>query len=162
MNPQRVNELLARCSNLYRKGEVMQQSDRPGIRVTEVYMMPHQSEAPAELQQQDVHFVIVGVDPEEARQIEPELLQEMLSCPDMQTLLGGPSYIHAGGWLDSQELALQLFGVGQALGWWKIQMPELMGFQGEEADKLARASFVHAVPGPAFRAKLQGVASNAP
>ena len=111
-----------------------------GLRVTEVFMMPHHSEAATDLKMVDVHFMKIGVDVAKAEARREELI-DLLNCWDGNDLSGGPSYISIGGDLGSQSLALDLFALGEALGLWKVLtlgIPE----GDDRGDELAGKGFV--------------------
>lgn len=142
MNANRLCELLNECSGQFRKGPTKEQRETSGLQVTEYYFMPHDSEARDDLEMVDVEFVQIGVDKPKAEEHRAEIIALLNDWPDPTRLAGGPSYIEVGGVVGDQGMALQLFGVGQALGLWKVITPTSMGFSGEEARQMAGSGFV--------------------
>ena len=54
----------------------------------------------------------------------------------------GPSYIHVGAVMSSQQMACALFGVGEVLGLWKVVTPQTLGFSDPEVTEMAGRGFV--------------------
>lgn len=135
-------EILDETTMEFRKGEEVVQRETSGVKVTEVFAMPHLSEAVSELEQVDVHFIMVGVDKKKAEEQKEKLLRVLKTYPQQDRLAGGPSYIEVGGVVDSQSAALRLFALGEVLGLWRDITPEKLGVTGPEADELAGRGFV--------------------
>lgn len=75
--------------------------------------------------------------------------EELLSIlqteyPDMERIKGGPSYIEIGAELGSQEIALQLIGLGGLVKLWPVVTPTVLKITGAEADELAGKGLVMA------------------
>lgn len=133
-------DLIAELTTPYRKGEVVKERVLAGVKVTEIFgydKTPEGASSPV-----DLHFINVVVHPEAGGRYQAVRDALSAECPDLDRLTQGPSYIEVGGWLGDQELALRLFALGQAYGWWKVITPALMGFTGEEADAMAGSGFV--------------------
>lgn len=149
MNTDRLFEILRNSTVQLRKGEeiVERESEDKTIHVTQVFAMPHESEV-ANLEKVDCHFIVIGVDKKKALAYKQEVIQILSDWPSeawgvvIPKLQDGPSYIHAGGAIGDQGLALQLFGIGQVLGFWQVMTPEKFGFSGEQADEMAGSGFV--------------------
>jgi hypothetical protein len=141
-NPDAVNTLVRLTTKVYRKGEEVVERDVDDyLHVTEVFGYPHVSEAPPEII--DMHFFVVAFNMEKPEGELREALAELLSeYPEPERLKGGPSYIEVGAELGSQEMAMRLFALGQALGMWKVITPEGLGIEGEDADRMAGSGFV--------------------
>ena len=94
----------------------------------------------------DVHFLSIWVDMIEVAKHKDELLDILDNYSDDEygtpALTEGPSYMAVGAALDDQEMALRLFGLGEALGVWMVITPEKMGMTGAEADMMAGSGFV--------------------
>lgn len=86
-------------------------------------------------QRVDVHFFVVGVDraAAEAARMEIEALLEdpWMPVPPMS------NYMAIGGLIGSQQAALQLFALGEVLGFWRVFTPERLGIPLEERDEIA-------------------------
>lgn len=147
MNTDRLIQILRDTTVQLRKGEAIVESGNEVLHVTEIYAMPHVSEA-VNLEKVDCHFVVIGVDKKKALGYKQEVIQILSDWPGeawgvaIPKLQDGPSYIHAGGVIGDQGLALQLFGLGQVLDIWQIMTPEKFGFSGEQADQMAGSGFV--------------------
>lgn len=142
MDTQKVHQILRETTQEFRKGEVVVEHDREGVHVKEVYAMPHESEADSNLRRVDCHFITVGVNMEAASKRKGELLQLLDDYPFPDRLAEGPSYIEIGGELGSQDAALRLFALGEALELWEVITPEKLGINGPEADELAGGGMV--------------------
>lgn len=161
MNTSRLYEILAEVSGQFRKGAEITEHESSGLRVVEVYAMPHESET-QDLERVDCHFVIVGVNKEAAEARRHELLGLLQEYEPRSHWTGGPSYIHVGGVIGDQGAALQLFGVGHVLGWWKVLLPKDLGIGGSDADKYAGHGMIYAVPAGEFVQQLNGDGKQAP
>lgn len=133
MNLNRLYEILDQTTFQFRKGPIINKSEAGPLSVVEIFDMPHESEAPAELTKVDVEFMVVGVDKDLAATFKEELVRIMTTYPKLERLAGGPSYIEVGGELGSQDGALRLFALGEVLGLWKVLTPAGMGLEGGEA-----------------------------
>ena len=142
MDTKRLYEILADCTVQLRKGPPISGKQLPGVDVVEVYMMPDESEAPADMFKLDLPFLVIGVDLERAGSRKDELLDVLSSYPNPESLAGGPSYIEVGAEIGDQGAAFQLFALGKALDLWDVITPETLGFSGEEARAMAGQGFV--------------------
>jgi hypothetical protein len=142
--PSAVCKLLDEVTTMFRKGEEVITKQVGNITVTDVYMMPHVSEASAALEIVDVWFINVGVDAGKAAAKRDELADLLAEWPQDTPLTGGLSYIAFGGILGSQDYALRLMAAGKVMGFWKIIHPGVFGFEGDEANRMAEAGFVMA------------------
>lgn len=142
-NPQDLNTLVVEYTHEYRKGPEITSRLNEQVRVVEIWAMPHVDEAQEETLI-DVHFEVIGVDTKRALADDvPVRLTAMFeNFPEQELLRGGPSYITLGGILGSQDIAMRLFALGEALEFWKVITPEVLGMDGEEADKLAGSGMV--------------------
>lgn len=142
MDLNRLHELLRETTSTFRKGQEVEEREVGGIRVVEVYAMPHESEAPESIEKVDVHFLTVGVNKPMADAIREELAGILDGYPRPDRLAGGPSYIELGAEIGSQDAALRLFAVGKVLGLWDVITPKSMGITGPMADQLAGSGMV--------------------
>lgn len=142
MDINRLHEIVGDATKSYRKGKAIAEREEGGIKVTEVYLMPPVEYDSPELRTIDVHFMEVGVNKKKAEKHRAELQAILEDWPEVGGLQKGPSYIEVGGIVDSQQVALQLFALGEALGFWKVLTPQRIGFTGAEADELAGLGFV--------------------
>lgn len=116
--------------------------DLPGG-VVDIFDMPHESEAPADLVKVDVHFMIVGVDVAKAARVKDELIALLASYPEQHRFRQGLSYIDVGAEIGDQASALRLFALGEALGLWKVITPAVLGIRDpQKAQALAARGFV--------------------
>jgi len=93
-------------------------------------------------------FEVSAVDPESgkllvtanelAEAVGLALLQERGEFSDISRdrFQEGPSYIELGGWIGSQQVAIQLMGLGASLGLWDLVTPALLGIEGQMAQEL--------------------------
>lgn len=145
MNLDRLHTILNQCSMQLRKGEEIVEepaTDERPIRVTHIYAMPHESEALPTVEKVDLHFVVIGVNKEEAEKHRDELAAILADYPDKQELASGPSYIAVGARIGDQGAAFQLFAVGQVLGFWKVITPKMLGMEGAFADQAAGSGYI--------------------
>ena len=142
MNVETIHLILHKCCIALRKGEaVVTEAPVNGVQVTHMFAMPHESEALPEVKKVDVHFITIGVDLVEAAKHKDALVAELEKWPN-DRLTHGPSYIEVGAELGSQDAALGLFGLGEALDLWKVITPKTMHVEGPQADVLAGQGFV--------------------
>ena len=141
MNLERLYKILADTTMQLRKGAEIEQHQAGPIAVTEVFAMPHESEAVG-IEKVDVHFMVIGVDKAKAEAHRSELIEVLHGYPEPERLAGGPSYIEVGAVIGDQGAAFQLFALGKVLGLWSIIMPETLGITGEQAHKMAGSGFV--------------------
>ena len=134
-------DILNETTEVFRKGGVVVEEEKPGLRVTHVYGYRHADEAVG-MEMVDCHFVVVGVDKVQAETHAASLLRILDDYPRPERLAGGPSYIEIGGELGDQEAAFRLFALGKVLGLWGLITPELLHFTGPEADEMAGRGFV--------------------
>lgn len=107
------------------------------VGVTDVFVMPHESEAPAGLDKLDLVFLTVGVDRAKAEAHKAELAALLKTYPHPERLAAGPSYIEVGAELGDQGMALQLFALGQVLGFWAVITPKTLKMPDDQALDLA-------------------------
>lgn len=137
-----LSQIIRGVTTEFRKGEEVTEINVGGVRRVDVYAMPHESEAPEDLERIDVHFMTVGVSKEGAERERDRLAGILNSYPNPDSLASGPSYIDVGATLGSQDAALRLFALGEVLGMWEVITPERLGFTGHEAVELAGAGMV--------------------
>jgi hypothetical protein len=142
MDLERLYKIIRETTQEYRKGMETTVKESSELVVVEHYHMPHQTEATAGLELVDVHFMVVGVDKEKAKQVKPELVEILKTYPDQPRFMQGLSYIEVGGEIGDQGMALRLFALGKSLGLWDIITPESLGVTGQEAHSLAGMGFV--------------------
>ena len=142
MDLDRLYKILADTTVQLRKGPAITERKAGPIAVTEIYAMPHESEAGPELEKVDVEFMVIGVERAKAQAHKAELISILKTYPNPERLAGGPSYIEVGGEIGDQGAAFQLFALGKVLGLWDIITPATMGFDGDEARAMAGQGFV--------------------
>jgi hypothetical protein len=146
MDLERLYGILFETTCLLRKGEEVVgcklDCELPHLHVTELYPMPHESEAKPEVEKVDCHFVMVGVSKQKAEAERAPLLELLKTYPEPERLAAGISYIELGGNIGDQGAAFRLFALGKTLGLWDVVTPELFGFAGDEASRMAGAGFV--------------------
>lgn len=147
MDTKRLFEILGTTTVQLRKGEEVVDKQQEGVRVVEIFAMPHKSEA-GNLEKVDCHFVVIGVDKAKALGYKDEVVKILSDWPSeawgapVPKLQEGPSYIHVGGVIGDQGAAFQLFALGQVLGLWNVITPKKLGIIGERADQMAGSGFV--------------------
>lgn len=154
MNIQRLHEIISQTTVIFRKGEVF--SGTPalvaaakrgdalkGAGTLVIDAMPHEDEAPNELERVDLCLVTIGVDKTAAAKFKDELvaLLDPEACRELR-LAEGPSYIAVGAVLDDQAAAFRLFALGKVLALWDLITPATFGAEGEQARELASAGYV--------------------
>jgi hypothetical protein len=140
---QHLVELITKIAQEYRMTPEVTVDQTDKITVVEIYMMPHIDEAPPGLEMVNMWFIKVGVNKALAEEHRAEIVSLISEWPDISK---GLSYIHFGGLIGSQDLALMLMAIGKVLGFWEIVTPELFGDRvtNDEKDRLAGMGFVMA------------------
>lgn len=134
------------CSE-FRKGEAVTTKRTGNLEVTEVFAMPHESEAPANLVKVDVHFMVIGVDKEKAEARRNDFIEVMKGYPDLTRLEQGPSFIEVGGVVGDQSAALVLFALGEVLELWTVLTPERLHITDKaQADEMAGRGYIMMSP----------------
>ena len=93
-------------------------------------------------------YMQVPINKRKAEEYREELVRLLKEWPDetwgvkVPPLEEGPSYIHVGGVIGSQQLAFLLFAVGKILGFWDVITPKTLGIEGEKASSLAGSGMV--------------------
>jgi len=141
MNLKKLYEILKETTVELRKGNVLEEHDSPGVKVVEIYLMPHESEVIG-VEKVDVHFMVVGVRKELAENRREEFVNLVSTYPDFERFKNGLSYIELGGVIRDQGVALRFMALGKVLGMWDIITPERLGFSGEEAHTIAGRGLV--------------------
>lgn len=140
MNTTRLYKILAACTIQLRKGEeVTERTEDSGLRVKEIFAMPHESEAPPTVEKVDMVFLTIGVDKAEAEKHKAELHKILSEYPRFKD---GPSYIEVGAEIGDQGAAFCLFAVGKVLGFWDVITPMTLGFKGDEARDMAGRGYI--------------------
>jgi hypothetical protein len=93
----------------------------------------------------DVHFFTCAVHKERA-EFYREDLRRILE-PQADLLQAGPSVHALAERLESEDTALMLMGLGEAMGYWKVITPGKLGLRGEEADRAAGVGYLMITPG---------------
>lgn len=121
---------------------------------TVIYELVHAALTPSddpthESQIVSVHFFDVRVNKNGAEAIRSKLVEALNEWPETDQfgntpgrLQDGLSYISIGSAVGSQELALQLMGVGEVCGLWAVITPATLRIEGAEAEDLAGRGFV--------------------
>lgn len=114
--------------------------------VVEMFGMPPTSSAPDNLTMIDVHFLMIGVDVEKARELQPDFVAWLKdNVPNW--IEGEISYIQMGGIVEDQQCALCIFAIGEALGMWRVLTPARMGIPEPLRDMMAGNGFVSIMSG---------------
>lgn len=142
MDITKLYQILRETTVQFRKGEIVQERHKGAIHVTEIFAMPHESEAPDDMEKVDLHFVVIGVKRSEAEARRADLVELLAQYPQPDRLAGGPSFIEVGARVEDQGAALCLFALGQTLGLWRVVTPESLGITGPGADELAGRGMV--------------------
>jgi hypothetical protein len=144
MDTKKLFEILNDTTVQLRKGHKVIGKAIGNVRVIEFFAMPHESEADGSegIEKVDCHFLIIGVYKKKALERKDELLTVLKGWDEKPALSSGPSYIHVGAAIGSQDAAFQLFALGKVLGLWSLITPESIGITGESADVMAGKGFV--------------------
>lgn len=137
----RVRQIIHACTVALRKGPMVVELDMgDNIQVVEIFTAPPANDpANAHLKQVDVHFAMIGVDMDVAARLRDRLTAELATYDGLKS---GPSYITVGADIGDQEMALRLFGLGEALGLWTVITPAGLGLKGPAADQAAGSGYV--------------------
>lgn len=138
----KLYDILATCTVQLRKGDEIVKESTPGLDVTHVYAMPHESEARPHIEKVDLHFITIGVDKALAESRKAELIDILNAYPEPDRIAAGPSYIEVGGVIGDQGAAFQLFALGTVLGLWGVITPKMLGATGDQADQLAGSGYI--------------------
>ena len=92
----------------------------------------------------NVHFFEVALsDPNTDKKTLASGLRSLLALyPQPERLAAGLSYIELDAVVGDQGMALTLIGLGELVGLWQAITPELLGFTGEQAAKMAGRGLV--------------------
>lgn len=143
MDIERLFAILSETTTQLRKGETVETRQVGNLAVIDAYLMPHESEAPPDLDKVDLEFVVIGVDKAKAESLRGEIVGLLDAYPQPERLAAGPSYIEVGGVIGSQGGAFQLFALGEVLGLWKVITPRTFGItDSEQARTLAGSGFI--------------------
>lgn len=142
MDLDRLYVILRETTVQLRKGEVVEEKQVGDVKVTEVFAMPHESEASSNLQKVDCIFLTIGVDKEKAEMYREEVVAILKGYPQPERLAGGPSYIEVGGVIGDQGAAFQLFALGEVLGLWRVITPKTLGMDDATARQLAGSGMI--------------------
>ncbi|MDP3027818.1 MAG: hypothetical protein Q8N63_09015 [Nanoarchaeota archaeon] len=140
MNPQKIYDLLKETTQVYRKGEIIEEKDIGNLHVVEVFGFPHTSTSPNnnKYEKIDMIFVDVLVDKEKAEARKGELESILAEYPEQERLAGGPSYIELAPNLGiEQEEALRIMALGKSLGFWEIASGKTLGLDENQTRELA-------------------------
>lgn len=101
----------------------------------------------------DCEVFIIGVDPGKALEHRAELVGILKEFPSIKLLQSGPSYLQVGAALSDfgvkfeMKDTLALFALGQALGFWAVQTPKMVGAVGADARKMIENGHITITPG---------------
>jgi len=142
MNIKRLHEILGETTCQLRKGAEVEHRQVGSVAVTEVWAMPHESEASAQLEKVDMCLLTIGVDKAQAEKHKEELISLLRDYPQPTDLASGPSYITVGAVIGDQGAAFQLFALGKVLGLWDVITPATVGLTGVKAREIAGNGFI--------------------
>lgn len=151
-NVQAISDLVKRTTTVYRKGAEITHNGKPveaidldAGGVFEVFGYEPTPEDRTGVV--DMIFVDVKVTPEAdtndrlAAAIGDGVFDEYGT-----TMSTGPTYIHLGAELGSQELALRFMALGSSLDLFKLMTGRDLGMSEEETKELAGGGFIYAIP----------------
>ncbi len=141
MNLNRLHKILSETTVQLRKGEEVVEHQEGNLKVTEVYAMPHESEANG-LQKVDCILLTIGVNKDKAEEYREEFISILREYPEPERLAGGPSYIEVGGVIGDQGAAFQLFALGEVLGLWTVMTGKSLGLNDDQTRELAGLGMV--------------------
>jgi hypothetical protein len=110
---------------------------KSGVAVIEIFEMPEVANAKDDEYLVDLHMLVIGVNKTKADELRPDLINWLDNYPEPDRLAGGPSYIELGGVMGSQDMAFELFALGEYLKLWEVITPEKLGMDGAMADMMA-------------------------
>ena len=142
MNLDLLHKILNETTIQLRKGAEIEQRTVDVMQVTEVFAMPHESEARPDLERVDMELLTIGVDKAKAEDHKADLIAVLREYPKPERLAGGPSYIEVGAEIGDQGAAFQLFALGKVLGLWDVITPTKLGITGEQARQMAGNGFI--------------------
>ena len=135
-------DILAETTVQLRKGPEIVQRQAGVVEVTEVFAMPHVSDAKPNLELVDLELLTIGVDKARAEAKKDTLIALLKEFPDKELLASGPSYISVGYHIGDQGTAFQLFALGKVLGLWDIITPANFHVTGEKAREMAGVGYI--------------------
>ncbi len=141
MNLDRLYAILNETTCQLRKGAEVEERTEGAAKVKEIFAMPH-ADTVSDIEKVDMEFLVIGVDKAKAEARKDELISILKTYPQPERLAGGPSYIEVGGEIGDQGAAFQLFALGKVLGLWGVITPKSLGFEGEEARRMAGMGYV--------------------
>jgi len=142
MNLNLLHKILSETTIQLRKGAEVEERTVGVMQVTEVFAMPHESEAHPDLERIDMELLTIGVDKAKAEDHKADLIAVLREYPKPERLAGGPSYIEVGAEIGDQGAAFQLFALGKVLGLWDVITPAKLGITGEQARQMAGNGFI--------------------
>lgn len=145
MNTGRLYQILQETTQVYRKGDKVEERKVGNVEVTEVWGYPHTSTAPVadQYKKVDMVFVDIIVDNKTAEKRKQELEKILAEYPEPNRLAGGPSYIELSPNCGlEQEGGLRLMALGEVLGLWNVISGKTMKMSEEQALELARGGFL--------------------
>lgn len=136
-----VISILKDCCAEFRKGAETTTKTVGAMQVVDIYLMPHISDAPGHLEQVDVHFMWIGVDPLAAAVHRDQMIA--ILEPHRPLLERGPSFMTIAQEFEiEQDHALCLMAFGQVVGFWQVLTPKVFRLTGTMADRAAAAGYV--------------------
>jgi hypothetical protein len=123
IDSERIYKILQETTQVYRKGDLVEQKNIGNVNVTEIFGYPHSSKSlkDGNYEKVDMIFVDIVVDKDKARKRKDELVSILSEYPEPERLAGGPSYIELAPNLGlEQEGALRTMALGKVLGLWEI------------------------------------------
>ena len=116
---------------------------RVAVQLNKCEMTRRLADYSGEFELVDCHIVLVCIDKAQADCCRDEFIELLKQYPHPERLGKHPSYLEVGRVLESQEMAFELFALGQYLGLWKVITPLEMGVMGPVADDLARSGEIY-------------------
>ena len=144
MNLERLYQILQETTMQLRKGGEVEEQKVGNINISKVFAIPHESEYKGNgIVKIDCHYIIVAVDKVKTEKYREELITILKEYPTPDRLTEGPSYIEVGAQIGDQGATLQLFALGEVLGFWSIITPKTLGVTDSEvADQMAGSGMI--------------------
>lgn len=139
---------------LKKGGKEVEVKRRGDIDIVEIFAFPQEAEIPAGQIKVDLVFFAAAIDMAEVELHKEDLLAMIHELEDLMEEKGmpmryGQSYIHLGGVIGSQQVALLTMALCKALNLWGLVTPYSMGeYDQERAKHAAGMGFIYSIKLP--------------